>query len=45
MFSQEEETMEDQEMDEENDYGSNYFDNGENYNEEDDNLDEGDAIY
>lgn len=37
--------MEDQEMDEENDYGSNYFDNGENYNEEDDNLDEGDAIY
>lgn len=28
-------------MDEDNDYGMNYFDNGENYNDEDDNLDDG----
>ncbi|XP_030385302.1 DNA-directed RNA polymerase III subunit RPC7 [Scaptodrosophila lebanonensis] len=31
----------DDEMDEENDYGNSYFDNGEAYNEEDDNLDDG----
>lgn len=28
-------------MDEDNDYGCSYFDNGENYNDEDDNLDDG----
>ena len=33
--------MEDDEMDDENDYGNNYFDNGEAFNEEDDNLDDG----
>lgn len=32
---------EDDEMDFENDYGNNYFDNGEAFNEEDDNLDDG----
>ncbi|XP_055843930.1 DNA-directed RNA polymerase III subunit RPC7 [Episyrphus balteatus] len=31
----------DDEMDDENDYGNSYFDNGEAYNEEDDNLDDG----
>lgn len=31
----------DEEMDDENDYGNSYFDNGEAYNEEDDNLDDG----
>lgn len=35
--------MVDQEMDEDLDYGNNYFDNGEGYNDEDDNLDEGDG--
>lgn len=35
--------MEDEqdEMDEDNDYGNSYFDNGDAYNEEDDNLDDG----
>lgn len=28
-------------MDEDNDYGFNYFDNGDDYNDEDDNLDDG----
>lgn len=41
LLFQEEEKMEDQEMDDDIDYGNNYFDNGEGYNEEDDNLDEG----
>ena len=31
----------DEEMDEDNDYGVSYFDNGDAYNEEDDNLDDG----
>ncbi|XP_068143056.1 DNA-directed RNA polymerase III subunit RPC7 [Drosophila tropicalis] len=31
----------DDEMDEENDYGNSYFDNGEAYNEDEDNLDDG----
>ncbi|XP_067642562.1 DNA-directed RNA polymerase III subunit RPC7-like [Eurosta solidaginis] len=38
---EEEETPADEEMDDENDYGVSYFDNGEAYNEEDDNLDDG----
>lgn len=38
-----EERIEDHEMDEDLDYGNNYFDNGEGYNDEDDNLDEGDG--
>ncbi|XP_037933362.1 DNA-directed RNA polymerase III subunit RPC7-like [Teleopsis dalmanni] len=37
----EEEVAADEEMDDENDYGNSYFDNGEAYNEEDDNLDDG----
>uniref|UniRef100_A0A182WEW6 DNA-directed RNA polymerase III subunit n=1 Tax=Anopheles minimus TaxID=112268 RepID=A0A182WEW6_9DIPT len=37
---QEEEVI-DEEMDDDNDYGNNYFDNGEAYNDEDDNLDDG----
>lgn len=28
-------------MDEDNDYGFSYFDNGDDYNDEDDNLDDG----
>lgn len=40
-YFQEPEIDEDDEMDEENDYGNNYFDNGEAFNEEDDNLDDG----
>lgn len=31
----------DDEMDEDNDYGATYFDNGEAFNDEDDNLDDG----
>ncbi|XP_011180799.2 DNA-directed RNA polymerase III subunit RPC7-like [Zeugodacus cucurbitae] len=38
---EEEEAPADEEMDDENDYGNSYFDNGESYNEEDDNLDDG----
>ncbi|XP_036336366.1 DNA-directed RNA polymerase III subunit RPC7-like [Rhagoletis pomonella] len=38
---EEEEAPADEEMDDENDYGVSYFDNGEAYNEEDDNLDDG----
>lgn len=40
----EEEEVVDDEMDEENDYGNSYFDNGEAYNEEDDNMDD-DPVY
>ncbi|KAL9902398.1 DNA-directed RNA polymerase III subunit RPC7 [Glossina fuscipes] len=40
----EEEEIVDDEMDEENDYGNSYFDNGEAYNEEDDNMDD-DPVY
>lgn len=35
--------MEDNEMDDDIDYGCNYFDNGEGFNDEDDNLEEGDG--
>lgn len=42
-IQEEEERVEDLEMDDELDYGNNYFDNGEGYNDEDDNLDEGDG--
>ncbi|XP_055912677.1 DNA-directed RNA polymerase III subunit RPC7-like isoform X2 [Eupeodes corollae] len=38
---EEEDLRADDEMDDENDYGNSYFDNGEAYNEEDDNLDDG----
>lgn len=40
---QDEEKMEDNEMDDDIDYGCNYFDNGEGFNDEDDNLEEGDG--
>ncbi|XP_058118774.1 DNA-directed RNA polymerase III subunit RPC7-like [Anopheles ziemanni] len=36
-----EEEVPNDEMDDDNDYGNNYFDNGEAYNDEDDNLDDG----
>lgn len=42
-FQDEEGKIEDQEMDDDLDYGNNYFDNGEGFNEEDDNLDDGDG--
>lgn len=35
------EDEQDGEMDEDNDYGNSYFDNGEGFNEEDDNMDDG----
>lgn len=43
MKFQDEEGMADQEMDDDIDYGNNYFDNGEGYNDDDDNLEEGDG--
>lgn len=43
MISFQDEEGRDQEMDDDIDYGNNYFDNGEGFNEEDDNLDDGDG--